>query len=294
MKKILLFVSFIFFAFSSYAQDVTGTAPLVINEVDYDIPQTDTTEFIEIKNLSSSPIDLSAYAIILYSTVSNPTNYDTIYLASYILQPGQYYVICGSGNYVPNCNQTVPALSDFIQNGPTDGMAIWFIGTASFLDALSYEGNCATPFIEGTGVVSGDNGNSNQLGLSRFPDGTDGNNNDIDFSKRCITPGATNASTNTNCDGTVGIEPFDYAQGDKFSLYPNPANDFVTISTGLNSGDVSVLVYDFTGKLIENKQIKNAGTTVQYTTSELANGVYILSIKTSDKTVTKKLTVLHR
>ena len=35
---------------------------LVINEVDYDQPGTDTAEFIEIKNVSAAAINLDAYA----------------------------------------------------------------------------------------------------------------------------------------------------------------------------------------------------------------------------------------
>jgi hypothetical protein len=212
-------------------------------------------------------------------------------LASYTLNPGQYYVICGSGNYVPNCNQTETVLGDFIQNGSPDGMVLWEIGTTNYLDALSYEGDCVAPFIEGAGVVSGDNNTSNLLGLSRFPDGTDTQNNDVDFSKRCVSPGAANLATNTNCDGTVGIQTENKTG---LNIYPNPANDFVTISTGTDKGDVTLSVYDFTGKRIDSKQLKNNAGAVQYNTAQLAEGVYILSVTIADKTVTKKLTVLHR
>lgn len=290
MKKSLLFLSFIFIAFVTNAQQGIGTFGLVINEVDYDVPSTDTTEFIELKNTGSVSIALSGYAIILHNG-ANATNYDTIFLASYTLNPGQYYVICGSGNYVPNCNQTETALSDFIQNGAPDGMAIWQIGTANYIDALSYEGDCVAPFLEGTGVVNGDNNTSNQLGLSRYPDGTDTQNNDVDFSKHCTSPGATNAITTTNCDGTVGIED---ESKNSFSIYPNPSNEVVNISTGTDKGDVTLSVYDFTGKRIDSRQLKNNAGVVQYNTAQFAEGVYILSVTIADKTVTKKLTVLHR
>lgn len=290
MKKTLLFLSFIILAFASNAQQGIGTFGLVINEVDYDTPSTDTTEFIELKNTGSTVINLSGYAIILHNG-ANATNYDTIFLASYNLNPGQYYVICGSGNYVPNCNQTEPVISDIIQNGGTDGMAIWQIGTSNFIDALSYEGSCTAPYVEGTGVVSGDNGNNNQLGLSRFPDGTDTQNNDVDFSKHCTSPGVTNAITTTNCDGTVGIED---ESKNSFSIYPNPSNEVVNISTGTDKGDVTLSVYDFTGKRIDSRQLKNNAGVVQYNTAQFAEGVYILSVTIADKTVTKKLTVLHR
>ena len=297
MKKSLLFIALIFSAAFVKAQEKGGLpATLVINEVDYDQVSADTAEFIELKNVSLNAIDLSTVQIYLYN--GNNTTlavYDTIFLPTYSLQPGAYYVICGNSGGVANCNQVEPIHSNMIENGSPDAIAI---GSSLFpgvyADVLSYEGDCPSPWIEGTGVTiaNSDNNDDIRIGLSRLSDGTDTQNNSADFSKRCITPGVANTADNSNCGGIpTGISSISKTE---INLFPNPANDFVTISTGVNSGDVSVLVYDFTGKLIENKQLKNAGTTVQYTTSELANGVYILSIKIADKTVTKKLTVLHR
>ncbi|MGE0637921.1 MAG: T9SS type A sorting domain-containing protein [Bacteroidia bacterium] len=297
MKKTLLFIALIFSAVFVNAQEKGGLpATLVINEVDYDQVSADTAEFIELKNVSLNAIDLSTVQIYLYNGNSTTLAvYDTIFLPSYSLQPGAYYVICGNSGGVANCNQVEPIHSNMIENGSPDAIAI---GSSLFpgvyADVLSYEGDCPSPWIEGTGVANAnsDNNTDEKMGLSRLPDGTDTQVNSADFSLRCITPGAANTADNSNCGGLpIGIATVTKTET---TLFPNPANDFVTISTGLNSGDVSVLVYDFTGKLIENKQLKNAGATVQYTTSELANGVYILSIKTADKTVTKKLTVLHR
>ena len=109
----------------------------------------------------------------------------------------------------------------------------------------------------------------------------------------CVTgPGAANIADNTNCDGlSTGINTNSKTEN---TLYPNPANDKVSYRLGKNSGIVTVLIYDFTGKQIVNNAISNATETIDINTSELANGVYIIRIKTSDKTVTKKLTVLHR
>lgn len=301
MKKLLLFIAVFYSAVIANAQEMGGLpATLVINEVDYDQISADTAEFIELKNVSLNAIDLSTVQIYLYNGATTVV-YDTIFLPSYQLQPGDYYVICGNSGGVANCDLVVPIHSNMVENagssntGPPDAIAI---GSSLFpgvyADVLSYEGNNASPWVEGTGVAfaNSDNNDDERIGLSRLPDGTDTQVNSADFSLRCITPGAANTADNTNCGGLpIGISTLTKTET---TLFPNPANDVVTISTGLNSGDVSVLVYDFTGKLIENKQLKNAGATVQYTTSELANGVYILSIKTSDKTVTKKLTVLHR
>jgi hypothetical protein len=58
MNKIVLFLSFLFIAYVSHAQQGIGTLSLVINEVDYDVPSSDTTEFIELKNTGSTAIIL--------------------------------------------------------------------------------------------------------------------------------------------------------------------------------------------------------------------------------------------
>ena len=295
MKKLLLFIAVFYSAVIANAQEAGGLpATLVINEVDYDQVSADTAEFIELKNVSLNAIDLSTIQIYLYNGATTVV-YDTIFLPSYQLQPGAYYVICGNSGGVANCNLVVPTLSNIIENGSPDAMAIGSsLSPGVFADALSYEGDCASPWIETAGVLTAnaDNNDDIRIGLSRYPDGTDTQNNSVDFTQRCITPGATNVADNSNCGGLpIGISTVTKTET---ILFPNPANDFVTISTGLNSGDVSVLVYDFTGKLIENKQFKNAASSVQYTTSHLADGVYILSITIADKTVTKKLTVLNR
>jgi hypothetical protein len=297
MKKPLLFIALLFSAVFVNAQEKGGLpATLVINEVDYDQVSADTAEFIELKNVSLNSIDLATVQIYLYN--GNNTTlavYDTIFLPSYSLQPGAYYVICGNSGGVANCNQVEAIHSNMIENGSPDAIAI---GSSLFpgvyADVLSYEGDCPSPWIEGTGVTiaNSDNNNDIRIGLSRLPDGTDTQNNSADFSLRCITPGAANTADNANCDGLpIGISTITKTEN---SLYPNPANDKVSYRLGKNSGSVSVLIYDFTGKQIVNNAISNATETIDINTSELANGVYIISIKTSDKTVTKKLTVLHR
>jgi len=300
MKKTILFIAVLISAVAAKAQE-TGVSPtLIINEVDYDQVSADTAEFIEIKNVNPNAIDLGTVQIYLYNG-ANLTVYDTIFLPSFMLQPGAYYVICGNSGGVANCNHVVPTLSDIIQNGgnssagPPDAIAIGsslFPGT--FADALSYEGDAASPWLEGTGVAyaNADNNNDVRIGLSRYPDGTDTQNNSADFTLRCITPGAANSSENTNCDGLpIGINSHTKTEN---VLFPNPANEKVSIRLNKNAGNVSVLIYDFTGKQIENKLILNAGEIIDINTSQFAEGVYILSINTSDKTITKKLTVLHR
>ena len=169
---------------------------LVINEIDYDQPGTDDAEFIELKNVSNSTVNLNGYSIELVNG-ANSMVYQTINLSNVNLPAGGYYVICGNGGNVPNCNQILATTNDIIQNGAPDGLRLKLGNLV--VDALSYEGD--TPgATEGSGVGLIDNGTP--LGLSRFPDGNDTDQNNQDFVLTCLTPGSANvAPTDTDNDG---------------------------------------------------------------------------------------------
>ena len=57
-------------------------------------------------------------------------------------------------------------------------------------DAVSYEGNTGAPYTETAGatVANSDSDSVAFIGLSRFADGVDTNDNSADLSLRCITP----------------------------------------------------------------------------------------------------------
>ena len=66
-----------------------------------------------------------------------------------------------------------------------------------------------------------------------------------------------------------------------FSVYPNPATNNVTIES--NSAIISIQIVDLTGAIV---QIETQNT---FSIEHLTNGVYLMSIKTDDGTVTKRL-----
>lgn len=169
---------------------------LVINEIDYDQPSTDSAEFIELKNSGSVPISLGSYLIDMINGNGN-TSYNTIELPAALLDPGDYFVICGDPANVPNCDLDVSPDTNLIQNGAPDALAVLLGG--EIVDALGYEGDTGTPHTEtsGSGLedlaadpVSG--AEIHDMGLSRCPDGRDTDDNNADFAFRPITPGAAN------------------------------------------------------------------------------------------------------
>ena len=173
----------------------TPASPVVINEFDYAQPGSDEAEFIELKNISIATVNLSDYAVVLVNgdkSLPSVSIYKTIPLPNTNLLPGGYYVICGNPVNVPNCDLDVSPDSDLLQNGSPDAIALAFNG--NIVDAVSYEGSTAAPYTEGSGLGLEDDGSEPDVGLSRYPDGIDTDQNNSDFSLRCLTPGQANTA----------------------------------------------------------------------------------------------------
>jgi predicted extracellular nuclease len=170
---------------------VDDPTALKINEVDYDQIDTDNGEFVELKNVSASSINLDHYVLELVNgdaggaTVSNFFDLPDLSLA-----PDDYYVICGSAITVPNCDLDVSPDTNLIQNGAPDAVSLRLNG--NIVDALSYEGSTLAPYTEGTGTSLEDSNSIPAIGLSRCDDGADTNNNSADFLLRSISPGTSN------------------------------------------------------------------------------------------------------
>lgn len=124
---------------------------LVINEVDYDNIGTDSVEFVEIYNASSSTISLTGVSLVLVNGADS-TVYRTINLAmaGADLAAGAYLVVAPSAVTTPAGTLRVafPGTSDQIQNGPPDGLAVMMGST--LIDALSYEGSITAVTLAGS------------------------------------------------------------------------------------------------------------------------------------------------
>jgi predicted extracellular nuclease len=189
--------------FVSSFETAATAAALVINEIDYDQPGTDTAEFVEIRNNDTVSVNLSNYNIQLVNgSGGGAAQYQLFNLPSLNLAPGDYFVLCANNSTVPNCDLDVTPETDLVQNGSPDAVALRF-GT-TIVDTISYEGNTGAPYTEGTGTSASDNNTDANISISRFPDGVDTDQNNVDFSVRCFTPGVVNTSSTTGC---VDIAP---------------------------------------------------------------------------------------
>jgi len=184
------------------ASSCPSVAPpnLVINEVDYDQPSSDTAEFVEIVNNGQGPADLAGIDLLVINGSGGGASIArTIPLPGIVLGAGDYFVVCGSAFSVANCDLDVSPDSNLIQNGPPDAVALVLAGTV--LDSVSYEGDTGAPYTEGSGSGLEDSGATGQdfRSIGRFPDGSDTNQNNVNFSNACITPGAPNTSLTVRC-----------------------------------------------------------------------------------------------
>ena len=174
----------------------SGSADLVINEVDYDQPGTDTAEFIEIYNRGNGPADLANVELELWNG-SGTTVYNTIALsaAGSSLAAGEYLVV-GTSSVIASLppgtlSITFSAADNNVQNGGSDGDGIKLLDGATTLDSMSYEA-IISGITEGSNHAGNDDSGTTQS-LGREPNGIDTDQNADDFRlSQTVTPGAAN------------------------------------------------------------------------------------------------------
>jgi predicted extracellular nuclease len=176
---------------------LSSHAAVVINEIDYDQPGTDSAEFIELFNAGSSAISLDNYTIDLING-SNSSSYRSIDLTGFSINAGSYFVVCSNASQVANCNYSFTSSNGWFQNGEPDAVALY--ESTNLLDSLSYEGFLLS-YTEGDALIIKDN-NNDITSISRIVDGADSNSNALDFELGCITPGSANVAGMGDCSIT--------------------------------------------------------------------------------------------
>lgn len=122
---------------------------------------------------------------------------------------------------------------------------------------------------------------------------------DVDNASFVVVDGTTfgvaeTPAVNLNLDPTVGIVDVDGS--DKLSVYPNPANQSLSINFELNgSSNVAVNLIDINGKVVFNKTITGKVLKYQDTISllDFANGIYTLQVTTSRGVSSEKVVIAH-
>jgi hypothetical protein len=177
-------------------------AALIINEIDYDQPGTDSGEFIELFNSGNGDILLDGFTLDLINGTTGSSYRPTINLSGLNIGADAYLVLCDSASSVANCNYAFTPSTGWFQNGSSsvgDAVAL-YDATGQLIDSVVYEGIGTTlgAFAEG-GTSAGADSNSVIMSLSRLPNGMDTDNNSNDFATGCLTPGSANSAGTGDC-----------------------------------------------------------------------------------------------
>jgi len=80
----------------------------------------------------------------------------------------------------------------------------------------------------------------------------------------------------------------EFSQAD-FVISPNPAKNFISLKTNIQTSELNVSIYDVSGKEIISEQ--NFETSSSIDISGLKNGIYIVKLSSENITITKKLVI---
>ncbi|MAX71652.1 MAG: hypothetical protein CMC76_11255 [Flavobacteriaceae bacterium] len=120
--------------------------------------------------------------------------------------------------------------------------------------------------------------------------------NALDFDEDTVT---VFVDTNCNDVGVIDdpiVDPIDGAALEfEFSVFPNPANEYVDIKLSGSDQLTSFYIYDLTGKLIYQRKVENESLSVSSTTrvdvSSLRPGIYLIKLADVKQELYKRLIV---
>ena len=85
----------------------------------------------------------------------------------------------------------------------------------------------------------------------------------------------------STCTKTETLNTVEIVNTINFSIYPNPAREFLIIKSTELSNSTLAIIYDISGKEILSQTINNGESKIRI--DMLKNGVYFLKIKNNDK-----------
>lgn len=133
---------------------------------------------------------------------------------------------------------------------------------------LSSSGSCATRAFKGYFVVGAVRGDSMATAFSNF---FNGHIDDIGFWNRALTPDEAAAIYNNS---VTGVD--ETASVDSYSIYPNPAQNQITVQTPGDAASRTYTVTDYLGKQVMTGEVSSQNATVDI--SSLPVGMYLFHI----------------
>jgi uncharacterized repeat protein (TIGR01451 family) len=100
-------------------------------------------------------------------------------------------------------------------------------------------------------------------------------------------PVITNSTLNTVYDpSSLG----EVVSANGITIFPVPADEFIKITTTANTVS-EIILTDISGRVIRTEQM--TGTTTQLFTGDLADGVYMVAVKSEGNVITEKIVIQH-
>jgi hypothetical protein len=113
------------------------------------------------------------------------------------------------------------------------------------------------------------------------------------FAIHHTTPGTETTSAGFLLLDTVsvtGVLSTHQVTDNMFSVFPNPANNFITVSNSQNIKVNTISITDMNGRVVKaNDYSTQAAGDIQISVSDLSVGMYLMNIKTENGTLIKKI-----
>ncbi len=269
-----------------------ATGGIVISEVFYDTPGTDSKEeWIELFNSGNTTINIGNWTVV----DNNGTGSSYSFPGSANLDPGTFYTVASDRKGFKKLYGRNPDKWGSIPSLNNGGDALLLKDdSGALIDAVAWEGGASSGIPTGWGSSSAPSAStgSSIVRSDLFAD-TDS------FSDWITASG--NGDPNTQSDGAVSSKALPENSEEITELsdavtllnYPNPFNPTTTIQyTTIESGQVDLRVYNMLGQEVASlvNDFKSAGMyEVQFDASNLASGIYVYRLVTGSQIKTQKM-----
>jgi thiol-disulfide isomerase/thioredoxin len=205
-----------------------------------------------------------------------------------------FFTTCGP------CQANQPYYTEAFQNFGCNEGEIFFLSienTVGDAAVITYEetyaGENAPPAASGT--EGGGIDAENLYNIGAFPTFIL-INPDGDIVEQDMWPLTNGADTFAEYFGDHGLDPMpcatDVTEAEaSVSVFPNPANNQVTVDLSGFTGNVSVDVYNLLGEVVSS--VTATGNQTQVDVSALPAGNYVLQVADQNQTLQQQLTVIH-
>lgn len=257
-----------------------NTGNIKITEILYNNPGTDSLEFVEIKNLDASPINIGGWRF--------TSGVDGIFPSNLTIQPGEYIVFAKYQQFVNdffNINCYAWDLTNSLNNaGETIAISN---AQGTLIDSVAY--GITTPWDSlangyGRSLTLCDENADNDLPTSWTTS--------LDYAGLYFGGTTTDsifATPGTGCI-TVGLETLNSEKASVI-VSPNPVTDLATLNFYSSKAEnLALSVYDVSGRLVASMNVKSAKgiNSIILPITNLDKGTYIASLNSNDKVITTK------